>query len=222
MLQRTQAGLPHHLLVVVCLSCCLLLGDKGVVPLGSGAALEYFMSTVRNLSTEMDASGEWKQEGRNVDSFRVGAHTDSLHCCAKPQSIETHSWLFWRMEKSQWSNWGSFYYVQIPGWGQLHGSQILDLGAVEDAQVCTFFFFWKINSVFTNCLPKHRDEKQSCVVDAGQSHTHFYQATIISSHKIQRNSNVSLGNCVWILNADVCFCLNFPPTQLFTSERQSF
>lgn len=101
------------------------------------------MSTVRNLSTEMDASGEWKQEGRNVDSFRVGAHTDSLHCCAKPQSVETHSWLFWRMEKSQGSNWGSFYYVQIPGWGQLLGSQMLDLGAVEDAQVCTFLFFEK-------------------------------------------------------------------------------
>lgn len=43
-------------------SCCglsvllILLGDKGVVPSGSGTALEYFMRTARNLSAETDAS----------------------------------------------------------------------------------------------------------------------------------------------------------------------
>jgi hypothetical protein len=61
--------------------------------------------------------------------------------------------------------------------------------------VCLLLFLNQLN--FTSRLPKHSDERQSYVVEFGQSHTHFYQASYnISPHKVRWNSNVSLGSPV--------------------------
>ena len=73
------------------------------------------------------------------------------------------------------------------------GAKYLILETVNDD--CLLLFLNQFN--FTNRLPKHSDERQLYVVEFGQSHTHFYQASYnIFPHKVQRNSNVSLGSCV--------------------------
>lgn len=78
----------------------------------------------------------------------------------------------------------------------------LEVGTVEHTQLIK-----KSSFNFPNCSPKRRWRVQSCAVEFGCCYIKFLQSLGDLSfffHKNQWDSYTSLGNCVWILNTDVC------------------